>query len=114
MAYENQNDEAYQGDDLQLNFTIENVETADDLDYARWGLSQNKHSDTLLIEKTSSNGTEIQINTENNIVSVILLASETKALNSGNYYFELECKDVDSMRSLVATGNLEIKESMLK
>jgi hypothetical protein len=114
MVYENQDDKAYQADDLILNFTIENVESPDDLNYARWGLAQNRHSDDILIEKTSNNGTGIEIDTTDNIISVILLASETKGLNSGSYYFELECKDVGSMRSLVATGDLEIRESMLK
>lgn len=114
MAYENQKGEAYQGDDFILNFTIENVDTASDLNYARWGLSRNKHTDNLLIEKISSDGTQVQIDTTDFIVSVILLSNETVELDSGEYYFELEVKDAGDMRTIVATGQLSIKESMLK
>ena len=113
MAIANQYDEIWQGDDFILEFDIAGVESADDLSYSKWGLASNENS-TPKLTKESTDGTQIQIDTSNNLVKVILLSTDTIDLPTGTYYFEVEVKDIDGMRTTVATGELQVHPTILK
>ena len=106
MAKEHQNDAIWAGDDVEITFTVE------DMDYLigatiRWQLSENVNGE-VKVEKSTSDG----ISVDGDEFIVIVNADDTKNL-SGVYFHEAEIVDSEGRYSTVAQGHLEIKPTLI-
>lgn len=111
--------ELFQGDTKRINFTLRKADgTALDLTGAeiRWEASRLKSgglfSSTPLIVKTDQDGIEV-VDALNGFLTVTLPPEDTLFI-SGDFYHELETRDVSGDVSTVFSGQFKVKKALIK
>jgi len=111
MAYVNQNFKMYTGDDKQLVFTVDDVDSLAGCTI-RWKLSYSPYS-SVLIEKVSTDSNEITISGDT--FTVYLKPADTEDISYDTKYFhEAEVEDTDGYITTVATGYMTLYPTLIR
>lgn len=111
MGKINQNFTTWKGNYREINFTIEDISTAEGCT-AKWACAENAESLLKEIEK-SSVSTPAGITISGKIVTVILDPSDTSSMTAGTYYHELRLVDTESNPSTPAIGTMTLLETLI-
>ena len=107
MTEENQNFEIWQGDDLQLTFAVEGVDSLEGVNI-RWGYAPLPGGAPLAV-KTIASGIAVSGTT----FTVTLEPPDTLNARPGNYFHEAEISD-DTQTRTIAIGTMTIRPAILK
>lgn len=111
MGKLNQNFTTWKGNYRELNFTIEDVDSAEGCT-AEWACAELETSLVNEIEK-STESTPAGITIAGKVVTVILDPADTASMDAGNYYHELRLVDTDDNPSTPAIGTMTLKPVIL-
>ena len=100
------------GDTKEITFTITDATNLVGAS-AKWGLSLHTAMNPLLISKSSTDATQIVIDSTGTTFTVYLLSSETADLSETVYYHEAEVEDVAGNRCTVSVGEINMNPDLV-
>jgi len=112
MATTGQNFTMWTGDNKEITFTITDAVTLVGAS-VKWGLSLHSAMNPLLVSKSSTDATQIAINSTGATFTVYLLSSETADLSETIYYHEAEVKDVAGNICTVSVGEISMQADLV-
>ena len=112
MATTGQNFTMWAGDTKEITFTITDATNLVGAS-AKWGLSLHTAMNPLLISKSSTDATQIVIDSTGTTFTVYLLSSETADLSETVYYHEAEVEDVAGNLCTVSVGEITMQSDLV-
>lgn len=109
------------GDLIDLDFTVLDGDGVGALDLTnfdlRWALTQGTtttYDTEPLVEKSTDNVAQLEkTDATNGVARVKLTGVDTKDLDPGSYYWELEVADINNEKIVVAYGGIDLRSNVV-